>query len=499
MSGTETTATVDDHTEPPWLSTTEPIAPPDGSDLGQILRVYREVHDLTQAELALRLHITQPQLSKIESGKRLIHDVEQLRWIADRLDLPHDRLGLLPGPSADHEPAADLSASLGPVGDSQRTWYRVRRELNRQRHSLSRLAAELYPERTPAGNAAVLAPAEWLPAEPVELGSISLRWQQPAYPPKFRGSEAGARKIPIETVVPLVDEHTRYDRYSRAMRDLARPKLFDNRVCYRPVGIEFGENSGRLEFGYTSYFDALDVAEAIAHEFAAARIAQPDARLQLADLPLRAAIGDPFDPTARPMCMSINTLTLRQAEDGRVSFLLHKRSPAAVAAAGGVYHVIPCGVFQPSSVSPWDQANDFDLWRNVMREFSEELLGAQEHDGNSTEPIDYSATEPFCSLNQARSEGRIRPYCLGIVVEPLTLWVEVQTAVVIEAETFDDVFRGLVAHNDEGHLLAVGPGRLAEGIPFTRDSMERLAEVPLAPVAANLLHLAWKHRRALLG
>jgi hypothetical protein len=76
-------------------------------------------------------------------------------------------------------------------------------------------------------------------------------------------------------VVPLVDEHTHYDRYSRSMRDLARPKLFDNKVCYRPLRIELGESCGRLEFEYTSYFDALDVAEAIAHKFAAARMAYP--------------------------------------------------------------------------------------------------------------------------------------------------------------------------------------------------------------------------------
>jgi hypothetical protein len=43
----------------------------------------------------------------------------------------------------------------------------------------------------------------------------------------------------------------------------------------------------------------------------------------LADLPLRAAVGDPFDPTARPMWLSINTLTIRPA-GGRASFLLHK-------------------------------------------------------------------------------------------------------------------------------------------------------------------------------
>ena len=42
--------------------------------------------------------------------------------------------------------------------------------------------------------------------------------------------------------------------------------------------------------------------------------------------------------------------------------------------AAGLSHVVPAGVFQPSGIAPWNIAGDFDLWRNVLREFSEELL-----------------------------------------------------------------------------------------------------------------------------
>ncbi len=38
------------------------------------------------------------------------------------------------------------------------------------------------------------------------------------------------------------------------------------------------------------------------------------------------------------------------------------------------YHVIPAGVFQPSGIAPWNMAGDFDLWRNILREMSEEFL-----------------------------------------------------------------------------------------------------------------------------
>src|SRR5215470_3663987 len=32
------------------------------------------------------------------------------------------------------------------------------------------------------------------------------------------------------------------------------------------------------------------------------------------------------------------------------------------------------GEFQPSSLSPWDQTDDFHLWRNIVWQFSEQFL-----------------------------------------------------------------------------------------------------------------------------
>jgi hypothetical protein len=54
------------------------------------------------------------------------------------------------------------------------------------------------------------------------------------------------------------------------MRDLDRPRLFDNRVCYRLLGAEpmpAGE-AATLTFGHMRYFDMIDVGEALAHELA---------------------------------------------------------------------------------------------------------------------------------------------------------------------------------------------------------------------------------------
>ena len=87
---------------------------------------------------------------------------------------------------------------------------------------------------------------------------------------------------------------------------------------------------------------------------------------------------------------------------------MHRRDAKAVAAAGGMYHVAPAGVFQPAALAPAHQANDFSLWRNMQREFSEEFLGNAEHDGNGIDPIDYDADEPFISFERARQAGDFR-------------------------------------------------------------------------------------------
>lgn len=197
----------------------------------------------------------------------------------------------------------------------------------------------------------------------------------------------------------------RYDRYSRALRDLARPKLLDNRVSYRLLDVKWSGSRGTLEFNYTSYFDVLDICEAVGHEFAQAWLAADKRRPSFADLPFRRSIIDPFDLSARPMLPSINTLTIRRdcIEGHRI--YLHRRDAKAVAAAGGMYHVIPAGVFQPAALAPAHQNNDFSLWRNIQREFSEEFLGNSEHDGNGIDPIAYDTDEPFLSFEKS-SPGR---------------------------------------------------------------------------------------------
>ncbi|MGQ0773364.1 MAG: hypothetical protein ACT4NY_02935 [Pseudonocardiales bacterium] len=68
-----------------------------------------------------------------------------------------------------------------------------------------------------------------------------------------------------------------------------------------------------------------------------------------------------------------------------------------------------------------DLATRHPLWRNIMREYSEEFLGNPEHDGGGSRSIDYVEEEPFRSFERARAEGRFRIWHYGLGIEPLEL------------------------------------------------------------------------------
>jgi hypothetical protein len=220
-------------------------------------------------------------------------------------------------------------------------------------------------------------------------------------------------------------------------------------------------------------------------------------RVELAELPFRSRVGDLFDLARRPVLPSINTLTIRRGRTGD-SFFLHRRDAGQVAVAAGQSHVIPAGVFQPSGIAPWNVAGDFDLWRSVLREYSEEMLGNPEHDGSSGKPIDYDREEPFRTLNEGRAAGKVRAWCLGVGLDPLAPAGEILSVVVIDGDVFDAAFSGMVASNAEGEMFPSDPGSV--GIAWTSANIRRaLTQEPLACAAAACMALTWKHRGLILS
>lgn len=260
-----------------------------------------------------------------------------------------------------------------------------------------------------------------------------------------------------------------------------------------------------MRFGMAAYFDKLDISEAVGHELATACMDAggiPQSALALAGrLPFRDLVGDPYDLQRRAIIPAITTLTIRlRRHPSPPSFLLHWRDPASVATAGGVYDVIPAGEFQPSSVALWDRRADFTLWRNIVREYSEELLGTPEHDGTRTQPIAYDTWPLYRRLSEARAAGTAQASVLGLGLDALTLAATILTVVVLDDDVFGEAFGNAVRFNDEGEIVAVAGGTPTDGIPFTEDSVRRMLETqPLASPGAACLSLAWEHRGELLG
>ncbi|MFD9702087.1 hypothetical protein [Lentzea sp. NPDC059081] len=329
-------------------------------------------------------------------------------------------------------------------------WLDVRAHLLAHRHALAVEAAALYPDVPKVAGTPLLTAPHWTPPAPVPLADLTLE----------------RRLSPPHAAVggPLLPDG--FGSYSEAMAALAAPAVFQNRETYRLLGF-----TGRhLTFGLGTYFDGIDVGEACAHEYAARSLGL------IGTLPQRTAVGDPCDPARRPVNVAISTLTLRHdTVTGDATFFLHWRDPKRVGHAGGMFQVLPVGVFQGSRDS------DFSLWHCMVREFAEELLGVEEiHDA------DYERW-PFA----AELTAAARVFYLGTGVDPLTFATDLLTVAVIEASRFDAVFGDLVSHNDEGRVL--------RGLAFDAATVERFAHhEPTQAAGAALLSLAWRHRDVLL-
>jgi hypothetical protein len=377
------------------------------------------------------------------------------------------------------------------VRRSQQQWLGVRGFLNRHRHELSRAAQELYPRARRVAGTPLLARAEWLPAAPVPLDQVRLSWQSgwPARGVDGTGPETAA-------VLPLRD--------GAALGALSRPALFEDRACYRLLEAAAAPGPANLGFGAGRYFEVINTCEAVAHEYAAATLDASDpARPPGPDeLPLRSLIGDPTDLGRRPVMTAICTLVLRaDRASGQTAMILHWRDPARVASGGGLYQVAPVGVFQPSHDAGWNRANDFSLWRSIVRELAEELLGGGEDYHSDAAPIDYQSWPLYTALAEARQAGRLRVFWLGLGADPLTLAADMLTVAVFDADLFDETFAALVRANDEGRIITGGGASgVAAGVPFQAANVGRFGTAePMQAAGAALLRLAWKHRSTLLA
>jgi len=360
-------------------------------------------------------------------------------------------------------------------------WLRVRQYLSEHRRELTRVALELYPAQWRVAGTPLLARPEWLPDGPVPLDQVVLELQPDAPP----------ASLPAVDTSGFLPDGTRYATYADAMAALARPALFEDRVSYRLLDA----SRNKLDFGMCRYFDLINTCEAVAHEFAVATMNGT------AELPLRAAFGDPTEFGRRPVLTALTALLLSDTADPRISglsdtadprMILHWRDPAKVATGGGMYTTAPVGIFQPSDDARWNIANDFGLWQCLVREYNEELLGAGEDYGSDVRPIDYLRWP----LSQQLAAGTRGIWWLGLGLDPLSLVSDMLAVVVLDAAMFDGLVRR-AGVNDEGRLV-VRRFNAANIARLTSLADAGSAEY-MEPASAALLRLAWDNRERILG
>jgi glutamine synthetase len=394
-------------------------------------------------------------------------------------------------------------------------WLRERAYLQEHRHGLAVRAAGRYPADARLAGTPLLTVPAWRPVAPVPLEKIALTLR----PEPFGGQYPGI-------ALPGRADGSRYASYSQAMGELDAPAVFENRPVYRLSQADLAGDRPSLEFGLGRYFDLIDTGTAAAHELAARELAVADSLLAgslltdsavadaaastptIGTLPVRTAIGDPCDPGKRPVIMAVATLTLRlDRAAGTVRFPLHWRDPGKVGHAGGMYMVVPAGIFQPSGAAAWNVRNDFDLWKCMVREYAEELLGADEDHGSERVPIDYDAWPFAARMTAARDRGQVRAWCVGLGVDPLTFATDLLTVTVFDAAAYDEIFGGLVRENAEGTVLAARDLDEATVAELTGDRPVHSSPGGTTAVSlrgmqaagAALLALAFRHRGLLCG
>ncbi|SFB64742.1 hypothetical protein SAMN05216266_1472 [Amycolatopsis marina] len=332
------------------------------------------------------LTLSKKSVYRWESGETVSPTRFYQQLLAEYFDVEISQLGFLRPhhvrTTPDEAPGFDLNTATTDVAPEvvrdQQRWLATRTALGASRRRLAVIAEGLYPDhRLPdLKNTGVIAHPAGIPEKPLPLTDVSLILDSAAALPAVTGGEPQSA-----TVRPLVTPGQRHRRYHDAIRELAAPRLFENRLCFRLTDLDLSSSTLWMNFGHMGFFDSLDTNEALAHETAHHHLARDHqdrlttTKPSWRGLTFRKLIGNPFDLTRRPLMGAVGTLTLRGGDSPSV--VLHQRDGERVAGGGGMTHLLPAGIFQPSSVIPAGITEDFSLWRNIQREFAEELLVLQ--------------------------------------------------------------------------------------------------------------------------
>ena len=315
----------------------------------------------------------------------------------------------------------------------------------------------------------VLAKAGWILDGPQDVGKIDINLRPDPDDPSISRLRDASRVL---RGMSLAGNMT----YSEAIRDVNPNTQYFNGTIYRPVGLDTdGSAPLSMTFGVARYFDYLDTSEVLAYE----------ATLHPKNLGVRRRITDPFDLTNRVASLGILTLTIQRSRSG-ATFIMHKRS-GNFAVGDALYHVVPAGEFTPADVGQAAIRADFELWRNIVREYAEELLNIPDAQGTGGRRLDYEHASPYQKMVQAIRDDRFRLYTFGLALDPLTFKPELLTVAVIDKTVFDKIF--------PSPLPETGEGVVVEDIPFTEENVRDYIDASTTRHGAKAcLTLAWQYR-----
>ena len=213
----------------------------DNRDLGAIFDIAskRGGPGFTRSHIARRCELGVSRvIDYIEGRIRKARSIELYERVCDGLHIPGAMLGV---GRREWEESADAGTSA--VLESQREWVRERKLLNRNRAALTQIALSLYPESVRLGRSGFLMRGDWKLDHPIDLDEVGIELVHPPDPVATGRHEETLR------VRPLSSTGKPYESYHRAMRDLDRPRLFENRICYRLLDARFAHDQGNLSLG----------------------------------------------------------------------------------------------------------------------------------------------------------------------------------------------------------------------------------------------------------
>ncbi|MEQ6124792.1 hypothetical protein AAON49_11355 [Pseudotenacibaculum sp. MALMAid0570] len=327
----------------------------------------------------------------------------------------------------------------------------------------------------------LIAKKNWFPETPIKVEERLITFGE--------SSNDTLLKIQKFSQFPTNESGIKCKRMSEAVEKLENPKKFENRQHYRLLNYE---NTSHPIFMYSnqkaSYFDKIDYGSLLEFEYARKHYLKQHQKFSFARLRFRNKLKNAENIMDKVKVLTgISTLTLLQDGD-ELRFIMHQRNN--VGYAQGVFHVAPAGEFQPETDTPERFSLDFSFWKNIMREYAEEIGTIEELDGNSGFKTDYSKP-PFSLMQKAIDENKAQLFYLGFGLDPLSLQGEVLTVCVFQHDTFKHIFPNIVDKNSEGTLYTE---KEKWGVPFTKDVVDSYINNNTLQAGKAILELVWKYR-----